>query len=647
MCDVREVLSSTTRWALSVVAALVIQIADSHAFGAEPIVFTGHREVVYDSAFLPDGKSVVTASFDKTLKLWDVATQKTLRTMEGHTGIVLTVAVSPDGTLIASGSGDRSIRLWDVPKREPLSIQDLNNNAVTALASTADGSLVATADASGHIRIWSLAPSETSGTTDSAAKPTLEIPIEGKITRLAWRHDRNQLAAGFESGSVRLINPTDGATVIEFEAHKGPVTGIQFSSNSQQVFTAGKDGFVRRWATKESDDFKAQLEHQADETAVNGLAISANGSQYATAGADGTIKLWNSSNSSPIRSFAGITGEALCVSLSPDSRQVAAGGEDNSIRTWDVNRATGILRIEVPTVPTSISYSPNSTRLVAGLDNHTLQCFDPTAPNPQPAEPPTREASQTLEGHSAIVSGLVWSADSESLRSASTDGTIRHWSVAGPRERATMTGHSSQVYAVAFSPDGRILASASSDKTVRLWDIASSKQLRTLTTEAGAVYGLSFSPDGKQLAITVADNSVKLLEVASGREVRAFTGPEHPVYSVSISPDGKSLAAAGMGIGKERPIFVWNSSSEAPQTILDGHADDIYRVEFSPSGSRLLSVGYSGTIRVWDVAVGKTLLEESIENVSYSARYSPDGVRLIVSSNDRAARLLDIPEAAR
>ena len=68
-------------------------LAISPIRAADPILLKGHQEVVYDSVFLPDGKSVVTASFDRTLKLWDLATKQAVRTMEGHPGIILSVDV--------------------------------------------------------------------------------------------------------------------------------------------------------------------------------------------------------------------------------------------------------------------------------------------------------------------------------------------------------------------------------------------------------------------------------------------------------------------------------------------------------------------------------------------------------------------------
>jgi WD40 repeat protein len=73
----------------------------------------GHRDEVSAVAVTPDGRQAVSASDDRTLRLWDLSNGQTLRILEGHTGSIKTVAVTPDGRRAVSGSDDRTLRLWD------------------------------------------------------------------------------------------------------------------------------------------------------------------------------------------------------------------------------------------------------------------------------------------------------------------------------------------------------------------------------------------------------------------------------------------------------------------------------------------------------------------------------------------------------
>src|SRR5262249_43125219 len=79
----------------------------------ELVVQTGHSNFVMSIAFSPDGKTLVSGSWDQTVKLWDVATGAELRTFKGHSAYIDTVAFSSDGTTLASGSQDKTIKLWD------------------------------------------------------------------------------------------------------------------------------------------------------------------------------------------------------------------------------------------------------------------------------------------------------------------------------------------------------------------------------------------------------------------------------------------------------------------------------------------------------------------------------------------------------
>src|SRR6516165_5079061 len=107
--------------------------------------FAGHQETVYGVALSGDGKQLLTASFDKSIKLWDVASAKELRTFggeKGHQNLVLDVAFAPDGQTFASAGSDNSVKIWDVPLAK--AIRELAcNDAVTAITTTVDGKSIA------------------------------------------------------------------------------------------------------------------------------------------------------------------------------------------------------------------------------------------------------------------------------------------------------------------------------------------------------------------------------------------------------------------------------------------------------------------------------------------------------------------------
>src|SRR3954463_14125517 len=117
---------------------------------------SGHTDPVYAVAWSPDGKTLATAGFDNTVRLWDAATRKEIRTFEGHAKLVLAVAYSPDGKQLVSGSLDNSAKIWELPASGPGKSLAGHPANVAALAVTPDGELVAAASGK-SVKVWDLA----------------------------------------------------------------------------------------------------------------------------------------------------------------------------------------------------------------------------------------------------------------------------------------------------------------------------------------------------------------------------------------------------------------------------------------------------------------------------------------------------------
>jgi len=131
----------------------------------------------------------------------------------------------------------------------------------------------------------------------------------------------------------------------------------------------------------------------------------------------------------------------------------------------------------------------------------------------------------TLQGHTATVTSVVFSADGKTLASASHDGTLRLWDVTAGKERTALGAYTGCVGCVAISPDGKTLASgiigspvAYPDlKNVKLWEVATGTERAKLKGHAGYVRSVAFSPDGKTLASASDDKTVKLWDMATGK----------------------------------------------------------------------------------------------------------------------------------
>ena len=93
-----------------------------HLVIVEIAVLRGHDELVYSAAFSPDGSRIVTASFDKTARIWDAATGKEIAVLRGHEDDVNSAAFSPDGSRIVTASDDKTARIWDAASGKEIAV---------------------------------------------------------------------------------------------------------------------------------------------------------------------------------------------------------------------------------------------------------------------------------------------------------------------------------------------------------------------------------------------------------------------------------------------------------------------------------------------------------------------------------------------
>jgi len=116
--------------------------------------FTGHQNYVLAVSFSPDGKTLASGSADNTLKLWNVADGKEIRTLRGHKDSVLAVSFSPDGKTLASGSSDATLKLWNVADDKEIRTFTGYQDSVQAVSFSPDGKTLASGSADNTIKLW-------------------------------------------------------------------------------------------------------------------------------------------------------------------------------------------------------------------------------------------------------------------------------------------------------------------------------------------------------------------------------------------------------------------------------------------------------------------------------------------------------------
>jgi WD40 repeat protein len=553
--------------------------------------------------------------------------------LQGHAGTVSSLTYSSNGKLMLSAGHDKTVRVWDVAAGKVVWNLTGCEAAVNSAAFSADGEFVIASSDDKQVRIWPV-----NGRADSGAAanipPTLTVPQVAVPRCATFTPDGLRFVT---SGDELLIHVWDRATGLELErfaGHTGGVTKLSFSEHGEKLISAGHDPVPRIWSITGRPIRQA---HQGPATSVK---LAADAKSVFTIGEDQAVVQWSWPDLQEVRRPSGSAGPQRALAISRDGQFVASGGDDQHLRIW--KSADGAILATVPTSASiaSIAWSDNGTKVAVGGKDHVIRTFSVSDLGGKLV------LQQVQEGraHTAAVTGLDFAADNRTLFSVSSDRSWKRWLSAEIGPTVQLEGHTGTIYAIDFSPDGKLLASASGDKTVRIWNTADGKSSARCEGHKGQVYSTVFSPNGEVLASAGADKSIRLWKV-DGKPLKEVTdGIDDGLYSLQYHADANFLMAAGLA----RRWQIWNLNEAKNQRTAVGHTDYVYRAVFNPAWNRVASVDYSGHLFIWDAGSGNPVQHQQLPvSAAYSVSYSPDGKELAIGTQDARLILLSIPPSGQ
>ena len=362
-----------------------------------------------------------------------------------------TAAFSPDGKRVVTASSDKTARVWDADIRQDPRLPPgahLMRSTPPRSAPTASGS----------------SPPQTtrrrgSGTpTPASTLASLQGHTE-MVCSAAFSPDGKRVVTASDDNTARVWDADSGKTLAPLQGHTQPVNSAAFSPDGKRVVTASFDNTARVW---DADTGKTLAPLQGHTTWVNSAAFSPDGKRVVTASYDTTARVWDADSGKTLASLQGHTAGVNSAAFSPDGKRIVTASHDNTARVWDADSGKTLASLQGHTgMVFSAAFSPDGKRVVTASDDKTARVWDADS----------GKTLASLQGHTQPVNSAAFSPDGKRIVTASLDKTARVWDAASGQTLALLQGHTEQVVTAAFSPDGKRVVTASFDNTAQVWPL--------------------------------------------------------------------------------------------------------------------------------------------------------------------------------
>jgi WD40 repeat protein/serine/threonine protein kinase len=457
-----------------------------------PTLILKHSSHVYCAQFSPDGKLIVTASHDGTVRVWDAQSGQPLTEPMKHGAPVNSAQFSPDGKRIVTASDDNTARVWDAQSGQPLTEPIRHGALVNSAQFSPDGKRIVTASDDNTARVW-----------DAQSGQLLTEPIKhGALVNSAqFSPDGKRIVTASRDGTARVWDAQGGQPLTAPMRHGGSVRYAQFSPDGSRIVTASGDGTARVWDAQSGQPLTEPFKHSHW---VMSAQFSPDGKRIVTASLDGTARVWDAQSGQPLTAPMKHAGQVPSAQFSPDGKRIVTASYDSTARVWDAQSGQPLTEPMKHGHVYSAQFSPDGKRIVTASHDSTARVWDAQSGQPLTAH--------MKHGHPVLCARF--SPEGRRIVTASRDQTARVWDARSGQPLTEPLEHGNAVRSAQFSPDGKRIVTASWDDAARVWDAQSGQLLAELVKHGGGVNSAQFSPDGERVVTASQDGTARVWDIA-------------------------------------------------------------------------------------------------------------------------------------
>ena len=467
------------------------------------------------------------------------------------------------------------------------------------------------------------------------------------VEHLSWSHDSRFFVSSSKDLTARIwsLNPEAGFEPTTLSGHRQSVRGAWFTSNQQALYTVSQDGALFRWEfvskapqADEGDGHAVEIDTERwtivqrhyffqIKATLKCASFHAQTGLLTVGFSSGLFSIYELPSFANLQTLSLASCPISCIATSPDSSWLAFGSaKTGQLMVWEHASETHILKqsSHLDTM-TTISYSPDATRITTGSDDGRIKIWD------------LRSGFHiaTFTEHSSAITSSQYSKRGNILFTSSLDGSIRAWDMLRFRNFRTFTAPSRLSFSsLAIDPSAEVVCAASHDSfDIHVWNVQTGQLLDRLTGHEGPIASLAFTPDGSTLASGSWDRTIRLWSVFSRTQSSEPLPLTSDLLCITMRPDSAQLAAATL----DGQLAFWSLTSLAQTSTLDGRRDisggrsvlsrrtaatspgtkQFTTITYSPDGSCLLAAGNSKYICLYAIST-ITLVKKFTVSVNLS-----------------------------